>query len=94
MDQALQLAPPQSTQNSLALFTKKVSGTLRWGDTEALFIIYWKAILIFSLEYILPSPNPNPTPGPAGSRMQLHTREDTRAELETLGTLSTIACFM
>lgn len=33
---ALQLPPPQSTQNSLALSTKKVSGTLRSGDTKAL----------------------------------------------------------
>lgn len=33
-------------------------------------------------------------PHPCRSQSQLHTREDTRAELETLGTLSTIACFM
>lgn len=52
------------------------------------------SFLLESNSYFLQFPNPPPAPGPTGPQPQLHTREDTRAELETLGTLSTIACFM
>ena len=89
MGQGRQLGP-RSTQSPLGTFHRARGGTLTTGATQLWFSL-GKRSLMFPQSPEQPQPWPQPQPRP---RPRLHTSEDTRAELETLGTLSTMACFM
>lgn len=79
---------PQSTQSPMGTFHRAGGGTLTTGATQLWFSL-GKRSLMFPQSPEQPQPWPHLQPWP-----RLHTSEDTRAELETLGTLSTMACFM